>query len=211
MRLSAFLPHNHWYAFVCVATIASGCAVREEAGFDVAAPEPITPALVANAFPDPSGFTADVLPEVLAARSAGLPYPVPNAAFLANEKTTYSKIKTVVAAKAGQERQLAATGGSVVASASTVNASQAAVVENSEAHAAAQKLALSQASPKTTELNKNSQAASLPGVDLKKGLQGTIEETAPRKVVPVAPTRVNVPTLTSYASYSVANLSLIHI
>ena len=205
MTLSAFLPRNHWYAFVCIATIVSGCAVREEAGLDVAAPEPITPAVIANAFPDPTGFTSDVSPEVLAARTAGLPYPVPNSTFLENEKTIYLKIKAAVNAKAGTNQQLAATDGNVVASTSTASTSQALVVKNSEAHAAAQQLALSQASANTTELNRNSQVASLPGVDRKKGLNQALEEKPPKTVVAPAQTKAIVPTLTSYASYSVAN------
>ena len=143
--------------------------------------------------------------EVLTARAAGLPYPVPNATFLANEKTIYTKVKTAVDAKAAENLQLAAAGKGVAASQSTTSASEAAVVQNNEAHAAAQQLALSQPSAKTTNLNKNSTAASLPGVKLKTGLEGTIEEKAPKKVAEVAPTRVNVPTLTSYASYYLAN------
>ena len=205
MTLSTFIPRKHWYAFLCVATFASGCAVREEAGLDFAEPAPIVPAVVENAFPDPTGFTADVSPEVLAARTAGLPYPVPNTVFLANEKALYAKIKTTLSAKNGTEQQVAKAVGGVAVPQSTANTSQATIVENSQAHAAAQKLALSQASANTTPLNANSQAASLPGVDLKKGLSPTLEEKAPKRVVPVAPTKVNVPTLTSYASYSVAN------
>ena len=212
MTLSTFLPRNHWYAFVCVATIASGCAVREEAGLEVAEPAPIVPAVIETAFPDPTGFSADVSPEVSAARTAGLPYPVPNSVFLTNEKALYAKIRTTLSTKNGTGQQVAkatdgvaAPVGRVATPQSTVNTSQATIVENSQAHAAAQKLALSQASAKTTTLTKNSQAAALPGVDLKKGLQPPIEEKATKRVPDVAPTKAIVPTLTSYASYSVAN------
>ena len=200
-----FIPRKHWYAFLCVATIASGCAVREEAGFEVAEPAPIVPAVIETAFPDPTGFTADVSPEVLTARSAGLPYPVPNTIFLANEKVLYGKIRTTLSAKNSAKKQVAAAGGRVVASTSTASASEATVVENSKAHAAAQQLALSQASANTTGLKANSQVASLPGVDLKKGLSQPIEEKTPKTLADVAPTKAIVPTLTSYASYSLAN------
>ena len=205
MTLSTFRPRNHWYAFICVATIASGCAVREEAGLDVAAPEPVAPAFITSSFPDPTGFTADVSSEVLAARTAGLPYPVPNATFLANEKTIYLKIKTALNAKADTKQQVPGTDNNVVASTSTASTSKALVIKNSGAHAAAQNLALSQTSAKTAELNKNSQAASLPGVDLKKGLNQALEENPPKTVLAPAQTKAILPTLTSYASYSVAN------
>ncbi|MEP3628439.1 MAG: D-Ala-D-Ala carboxypeptidase family metallohydrolase [Hyphomicrobiales bacterium] len=190
---------------MCFATITTGCAVREEAGFGAAAPEPIKPTIEASSFPNPTGITADVSQEVLAARSAGIPYPVPNATFLANEKSTYLKIKTTLDAKAVENQQLAATKGGASASKATASASETAVVENSAAHAAAQNLALSQPSAKTTKLNQNSKAASLPGVKLKTGLEGTLEEKAPKTVASVAPTKAILPTLTSYASYSLAN------
>ena len=205
MKHSAFIPRNHWYVLVCIAAIATGCAVREEASLDVEAPKPIVPAAIANAFPDPTGFTADVSPDVLAARAAGLPYPVPNTVFLENEKAIYSKIKTALDAKTGADRQVPGTDSNIVASTSAANTSQALAVKNSEAHAAAQNLALSQASAKTTQLNKNSQIASLPGVDPKKGLNGALEEAPTKSVVAPAQTKAILPTLTSYASYSLAN------
>ena len=205
MSLSTFIPRFHWYALVCFATITTGCAVTDDADFDVAAPEPGKSTFEASTFPDPTGFTADVSPEVLTARTAGVPYPVPNATFLAGEKATYTKIKTALDAKAAAKQRVAATRAGVGASKAIPSASETAVVENSEAHAAAQKLALARPSAKTTKLNKNSKAASLPGVRLKTGLAGTIEEKAPRSVVDVAPTKAILPTLASYASYSVAN------
>jgi len=45
----------------------------------------------------------------------------------------------------------------------------------------------------------------LPGVQLKTGLEGTPEEKPTKKTVPLAPTKAILPTLASYAAYSVAN------
>lgn len=46
MTFSTFIPRSYCYVLVCFATIVSGCAVREEADFDVAAPASITPEVI---------------------------------------------------------------------------------------------------------------------------------------------------------------------
>ena len=210
MTLLTFLPRTHRYALACLATFVSGCAVTEEARLDVAAPAPVKPTVQAVGVPDPTGITANVTPDIVAARAAGLPYPVPNATFLADEKSKYLAAKAALPAPIQQQATEATTVAQTaesekVAPTATTSASETLVVENSKAHAAAQKLALSKASAKTEKLNRRSKAASLPGVELTTGLDGIPLEQPTKKRVDVARTKAITPTLASYASYSVAN------
>ncbi|MEP1442956.1 MAG: D-Ala-D-Ala carboxypeptidase family metallohydrolase [Hyphomicrobiales bacterium] len=196
---------------VCLATFVSACAVTEEASFDTGTLESATPTVQTKTVPDPAGITADVSPEIVTARAAGLPYPLPNSKFLASEKVAYLAAQAVASAPTQQAAAKPVTEtvkvaeGDVTGSTQTTSASQTLVVENNKAHAAAQKLALSQASAKTTKLNQNSKAASLPGVELKTGLEGTPEKKPDATRVAAGRLQPSLPTLASYASYSVAN------
>ena len=210
-----FLPRTHRYALACLATFVSGCAVTEEARLDVTAPAPAKPTVQAANVPDPTSITASISPDIVAARAAGLPYPLPNATFLANEKSKFLAARAALPAPIQQQETEATTvaqaaeSEKVAPTATTptvsTSASETLVVENNKAHAAAQKLALSKSSAKTEKLNKRSKAASLPGVELTTGLNGIPVEQPTKKRVDVARTKVITPTLASYASYSVAN------
>lgn len=206
MTLKKLQPRAHWYALVCIATYLSGCAITDTNDLEAVTPEPIAPTVQAVILPNPTGITADVSPEIVAARAAGLPYPIPNATFLASEKATYAAAQAALPQGAQQANALQpVVDGQTTESTPATGDAEKLVVENSEAHAAAQQLALAQPAAKTTELNNKTQAATLPGVQLKTGLEGTPEETPTKKTVPLAPTKAILPTLASYAAYSVAN------
>lgn len=208
MMISAFLHRISWFGLLCIVIMAGGCAVTDQAGLEAAAPEPLIEPIVAASKVDPTGISSDPSPQVIAARSQGKPYPLPNPKLLANEKAAFAAAKPPASPGASPPTSVQALNAEENAdkpASSPTSAAETVISQVDRSEVLEKKVAKLEVQSESAGFSRTSQAASLPGVRLKKGVEAIPEEKIPSAVEIIARTKAILPTLASYASYTVSN------